>query len=53
MNTEPMSDEAVAKRREYYKQWRAKNKSRVKAYNKNYWERLAKKTASEQGENNE
>lgn len=26
-------------RREYYKQWRAKNKDKISEYNKNYWKR--------------
>lgn len=32
---------AVEARREYGRQWRAKNKDRVREYNKNYWARVA------------
>lgn len=32
---------AVIARREYGRQWRAKNKDRVREYNKNYWARVA------------
>lgn len=30
-------------RRAYYKEWRAKNRDKVKRYNKNYWEKCAAK----------
>lgn len=31
-------------RRAYYRNWRAKNKERVKQYNRKYWEKLARQT---------
>ncbi len=38
-----MSQSAEEIRREYYRQWRAKNKERVSAYNRRYWEKRAEK----------
>ena len=35
-------------RREYYRQWRAKNKDRVREYNARYWAKRAKRMAQEQ-----
>lgn len=34
-------------RREYYRQWRAKNKDRVREYNARYWKRRAERMAQE------
>ncbi len=31
----------------YHREWRAKNKERVKAYNKRYWERKAARMREE------
>lgn len=31
----------VLVRREYYRKWREKNRDRIKAYNRAYWERRA------------
>lgn len=42
---------AIQARREYHKKWRAKNKERVREYNRRFWERQAAKqneTAAEQ-----
>lgn len=41
--------EASAKlaRREYMRQWRARNKDKIKAAQKRYWENKAKKLKSE------
>lgn len=40
---------AAEERREYYRQWRAKNKDKVRENNRRYWERrAAKKTQAEQ-----
>ena len=36
-------------KREYFKQWRANNKDKVKEYNKKYWEKRAAKKQAEQG----
>ena len=38
-----MNDEARAKRNAYMKEWREKNKDKVKKHQENYWERKAKK----------
>ncbi len=32
---------AIQARREYYKKWRAKNKERVREYNRRFWEKKA------------
>lgn len=34
-----MNDKAREKRNEYLREWRKKNKDKVKKYNVNYWER--------------
>lgn len=31
-------DRAIKLRREYYREWRKRNKDRVRTYNKRYWE---------------
>ncbi len=36
-------DKAAELRREYQKQWRAKNKERVREYNRRFWEKRAEK----------
>ena len=33
--------DAAALRRAYHKQWRDRNKDKVKQYNKNFWEKKA------------
>ena len=38
-----MTDKAINCRREYMRAWRAQNKQRIKQYNKQYWEKQAKK----------
>ena len=38
-----LTAEARAAKNEYMKQWRAKNKDRVRAINQRYWERRAAK----------
>ena len=37
-------------RKEYYKQWRSKNKDRIAKYNKQYWERKEKQWQEKGGE---
>lgn len=37
-------------RREYYRQWRAKNKDRVREYNARYWAKRAERMARERHE---
>ncbi len=45
-----LSEQAKAAQRAYYKEWRAKNKDRVREKNRRYWEKRAAKVA-EGGEN--
>lgn len=40
---EKINDVAIAARREYYRQWREKNREKIAEYNLKYWERKAKK----------
>lgn len=42
-----LTAEARAAKNEYMKQWRAKNKDRVRAINRRYWERRAAKREEE------
>lgn len=37
-----MNDKAREERNAYMREWRKKNKDRVKEYNSNYWERKSK-----------
>lgn len=43
------SKDVAEARRAYYKQWRAKNKDKVRDYNRRFWEKRAEKqnTSSE------
>lgn len=44
-----LEERAREERREYYRQWRAKNPDKVKENNRRYWEkRAAKKAQAEQ-----
>lgn len=54
MNT-TISNEAIQARRKYQREWREKNKSRVREYNVRYWENrvLKKLQATENGVNRE
>lgn len=45
-----LEQKAREERNAYYRAWRAKNKSRVKAINQRYWEKRARKTAELNGE---
>lgn len=38
------SERAAEIRREYHKQWRAKNKDKVREYNRRFWEKRAAQT---------
>lgn len=40
---------AAEERREYFRQWRAANKDKVKKHNATYWQRRAEKKLKEQG----
>ncbi len=42
-----MTKEAKEKRNAYYREWRAKNKDKVKAASKRYWEKKAKSEKQE------
>ncbi len=42
---EVMTDQARAAQREYAKQWRAKNRDKVRAKNIRYWQKKADKAA--------
>ena len=47
-----LEERAAEERREYYRQWRAKNKDKVRESNRRYWERRAEKkgqTEQEEG----
>ncbi len=48
-----MTEETTAAelRRAYHREWRAKNKDKVKAYNQKFWERRAEKVRKEQQTN--
>ena len=44
--SEKKLDELIAdERRAYYREWRAKNKDKVKKHNADYWKRRAEKRA--------
>ena len=43
-----MENEGVRNRREYYRQWRANNKERVREYNVRYWAKRAERMMQEQ-----
>jgi hypothetical protein len=47
--------EAVAKevRLKYFREWRRKNKDKVKKHNKNYWEKKAKEKLLKEVQKNE
>ena len=42
MENQSLSPEATEVRKKYFRDWRAKNKDKVKKHNQNYWERKAK-----------
>lgn len=47
-----MSETTAAEvRRTYQREWRAKNKDKVKAYNQRFWERRAEKMREEIAKN--
>ena len=49
-----IEDLAREERLNYFKEWRAKNKSKVRANNQRYWEKKAReKLDREEGEKNE
>lgn len=36
-----MDNKAIEARKAYYKEWRAKNKDRIKKYNERYWSKIS------------
>ena len=46
-----LNERAAEERREYYRQWRAKNKDKVRENNRRYWERKAAKKEAAQEAN--
>lgn len=42
-NIDTRRNEINAAQRAYYKEWRAKNKNKVKKYNENFWAKKAQK----------
>lgn len=44
---ETSNDRAAEIRRAYHKAWRAKNKDRVREYNKRFWEKRAEQQAAQ------
>lgn len=38
-------------KKKYYRQWRSRNKEKIKLYNDRYWEKRAKKTEMEMKNN--
>ena len=39
-----LSKEAIQARKDYFREWRAKNKDKKREYNRSYWERKAEET---------
>ena len=50
MATTTLQERAAEERREYFRQWRAKNKDKVRENNRRYWERRAEKKAQAEQE---
>lgn len=42
-----LEERAREERREYYRQWRAKNQDKVREINRRYWEKRAARKAAE------
>ena len=47
MGEKQLNERALELRREYQREWRRKNKEKVRANNLSYWERKAQKSAQE------
>ena len=41
LTNEQLEEKAAEMRREYFKQWRALNKDKVRQHNQNYWKKKA------------
>ena len=48
MSEKQLKGKALELRREYQRGWRRKNKDKVRANNRRYWERKAQKAAQEE-----
>ena len=46
-----MTPEARELNRAYQREWRAKNKAKVKQYNQNYWQKKSEKLSKESNAN--
>jgi hypothetical protein len=55
VNMDKKTLESVAKeeRLKYFREWRRKNKDKVKKHNKNYWEKKAKEKLLKEEQKNE
>ena len=52
MKQNTLTPQGRSVRKEYLRQWRQKNKDKVKAYNETYWSRKATKAEAQKGDNN-
>lgn len=50
MDNKKTSEAVKNAQREYFKQWRAANKDKVRQYNKNFWEKRALAAKAENAE---
>lgn len=50
MDKDNISEQAKIYKNQYMREWRKKNKDKVKRYNAEYWERYAKRMKSEEKE---
>ena len=48
-----LQEKAKELRREYYREWRRKNKDKVRQHQENYWKKKAKKELEQGGGNDE
>ncbi len=51
MTEQQMQDKARQERNSYQRQWRARNKERVKAINARYWAKRARQKIEEEAQN--
>ena len=48
-----LSQKAKDMRNKYFREWRAKNKDKVKRYNDNYWANKVERLAEKEGDEND
>lgn len=53
MDSKKLKELVINERKEYFRNWRANNKDKVRQHNKNYWERRVLKKLSEGDVQNE